>query len=324
MGGLPAVGMIAAACAFASGACAVRLAFGRRARRVPDVLLVAEGVRTGWLASRLRRGIGAFLPPARLLLKSARAAEWAKDAVSLCEEKGYRTDREALISFACASFCAVAAIVGLATQSLAAAAAVPACIAAMVAASVRGACDARREAVRESVPDLLRSMEACFQTGYTLVQTFEQVAKEAEGPLRGPFLRAAHLLEAGRPASEALASLRDDALLPELSFVAAALQVQHETGGSLKQVLDAARETVEGEIELKRALRVHTAQAKLSARIVSVMPLILVALFSVVSEGFLEPFFESPVGIALLALAVGMQVAGIAMVRRMLAVEVSL
>lgn len=316
--------MTATVLAFASGACAVGLAAGRRGRRVPDALLASEGARTGWAALRLRKGVAAFRPLARLLLRSGKAAAWAKDAVALCEEKGFRSSGEALMSCACALLCLAAAASGLVAQSAVAAVAVPACAAAIAAAGVRGACDARREAVRESVPDLLRSMEACFQSGYTLVQTFEQVAKEAAGPLRGAFLRAAHLLEAGRPASEALASLRDEVLLPELSFVAAALQVQHEAGGSLKRVLDAARETVEGEIELKRALRVHTAQAKLSARIVSVMPLVLVALFSVVSEGFLRPFFESAVGMALLALAVGMQAAGVAMVRRMLDVEVSL
>ena len=191
----------------------------------------------------------------------------------------------------------------------------------MAARSVR---DARQEAVRESVPEVLRSMGTCLQTGYTLMQTFDQVSREAVGPLKAAFSQAAHLLEAGRPASEALSTLRESTSIPELSFVAVALQVQHEAGGSMRQVLEAARDTVEGELELKRSLRVHTAQAKLSARIVSVMPLVLIALFSVISEGFLEPFFASPVGFALLLVAVGMQAAGIFAVRRMLSMEVAL
>ena len=47
----------------------------------------------------------------------------------------------------------------------------------------------------------------------------------------------------------------------ELAFIAVALDVQHASGGSLASVLDAARESVEGEIELERSLRVQTAQA---------------------------------------------------------------
>ena len=90
----------------------------------------------------------------------------------------------------------------------------------------------------------------------------------------------------------------------------------------MERVLDAARETVEGELELTRSLRVQTAQAKLSARIVSVMPIVLVALFSLVSKDFLGPFFSSFAGMALLCIAIAMQVAGIVSVRHMLKVEV--
>ena len=74
--------------------------------------------------------------------------------------------------------------------------------------------------------------------------------------------------------------------------------------------------------ELERSLHVQTAQARLSARIVSVMPFVLVALFSLVSEGFLEPFFNSAAGVALLLVALSMQAAGVLAVRRMLRVEV--
>ena len=73
-------------------------------------------------------------------------------------------------------------------------------------------------------------------------------------------------------------------------------------------------------MSLRRALKVQTAQAKLSAQVVSVMPFALVAVFSLVSEDFLAPFFASASGWALLALALGMQAAGVGMVRRVLAV----
>ena len=89
----------------------------------------------------------------------------------------------------------------------------------------------------------------------------------------------------------------------------------------MSSVLDAARESGEGEIDLMRSLRVQTAQAKLSARIVTLMPFILVALFSLMSKDFLTPFFTSFAGFCLLGLALSMQLAGVLMVRRMLRVE---
>lgn len=125
----------------------------------------------------------------------------------------------------------------------------------------------------------------------------------------------------GESVSDALSALAEVEGVPELRFVSVALDVQHQTGGSVAPVLDAARESVESELELARSLRVQTAQAKLSAQVVTVMPFILVALFSLMSPGFLAPFFQSLAGVGMLALALGMQLAGVLLVRRMLKIE---
>ena len=148
------------------------------------------------------------------------------------------------------------------------------------------------------------------------MQTLEQTASEMKGPLGELFLSAALVLQTGGTASEALALFRQRADVPELAFVAVALDVQHQSGGSLAAVLDAARESVESEIDLARSLKVQTAQAQLSARIVTAMPFVLIALFSLMSPGFLSPFFESMAGMALLAAALIMQVAGVILVHR--------
>lgn len=91
----------------------------------------------------------------------------------------------------------------------------------------------------------------------------------------------------------------------------------------MQQVLEVTRQSVADEIELKRTLRTQTAQAKLSAQIVTIMPFALIGIFSLLSPGFLDPFFESVPGAVLLFVALSMQCAGIAMVRRFLKVEVA-
>ena len=53
------------------------------------------------------------------------------------------------------------------------------------------------------------------------------------------------------------------------------------------------------------------------------MPFLIIGIFSLVSEGFLEPFFTSAIGITLFAIAIGMQVLGIMLVRKLLKVEVA-
>ena len=164
-------------------------------------------------------------------------------------------------------------------------------------------------------------MSACFGSGYTLQQTFQQVSREREGALGKLFASASHALEAGAATSEVLHGLQVAGIAHEMSFVVVALDIQHQTGGSIKQVLDAATDSVKGELALRRSLRVQTAQAELSARIVSAMPIVLVLMFSLMSPGFLSPFFSSAMGWALLIIALVMQVAGIVLVRKALSIE---
>jgi tight adherence protein B len=125
----------------------------------------------------------------------------------------------------------------------------------------------------------------------------------------------------GATPTEALDVFRHNEAVPELAFVSVALDVQHQSGGSIAPVLESATDSVSSELDLMRSLRVQTAQAKLSAGIVTVMPFVLVALFSLMSPGFLSPFFESFVGFLLLAVALLMQAAGVLCVRHMLKIN---
>ncbi|MGN0302086.1 MAG: type II secretion system F family protein [Anaerotardibacter sp.] len=180
----------------------------------------------------------------------------------------------------------------------------------------------RIEKVRDQIPNALQSMKTCFCVGYSLPQTLEQVGKETTGILSQLFNEAYGIMEAGGTAYQALDYLKKQASHSELVFLASALDIQHKTGSSMQQVLDIARDLVIEEIELERSLKTQTAQAKLSAQIVTIMPFVLIALFSFISPGFLNPFFESFIGLVMLTGSLFMQVVGVLMVRKMLQVKV--
>ncbi|MEA5020774.1 MAG: type II secretion system F family protein [Gordonibacter sp.] len=277
-------------------------------------------IRGGWLAWRLRNGFALFVPIAEMLLRITRMRKLIGEGVLLLAERRYFATERSLVTVILAGSLLLALVAGVMTQSAVGAAASVVCALAAVVVLTNSASDRRRDAMREAVPQVLQSLATCFGAGLTLSQTFFQVAAEIRGPLSTSFSHAAYVLDTGGSAQEALSQFKVDAGVAELAFVAVALDVQHQAGGSLRQVLDAARDSVEGELALRRSLKVQTAQARLSARVVSVMPVVLVAVFSLLSSDFLAPFFASPAGYALLAAALGMQVAGVCLVRRALEV----
>ena len=66
-----------------------------------------------------------------------------------------------------------------------------------------------------------------------------------------------------------------------------------------------------------------TTQGRLSARIVAWMPLALAALITVLSPGYFGAFVSSPLGVALLVTALLLEAAGVLLVKKALAVDLS-
>lgn len=311
-----AAALLALAAGLLLGASAWR-AFQRR-RLAASALASGRRERTFLLVAR---GFEPLKPLSRRLMGVRVVAEATCGAATYLAERGYAGDAAAILSSALAATLCLALACGVLSSSVVCGIAVGCCALGAMVALERSASDRHHALMREEVPEALRCMEVCFRSGLSLMQTLQQTSREVKGPLGKLFEAAARRIEMGAPASEALGALHGGKRVPELAFVAVALDVQHQSGGSVAPVLEAARESVEGELDLMRALRVQTAQAKLSARIVTLMPFVLVALFSLVSPDFLMPFFSSLGGVALLALALAMQLAGVLTVRRMLKVE---
>ena len=285
-----------------------------------------SGIEGSVFTSFLRHGISFLRTPSRLLLSIPFFERYGKNveiAFSGKLEKQGVISAEAFISFLLAVTLAVFVLSMLVSGSLVCGIALSVCVWLAVGLWTGHQCDLRREQLREAIPEALQSMKACFQVGYTLAQTVREVRKSTSGPLSELFREVEGVLETGGNTEDALSVFKKKADEPELVFLATALEIQHKTGSSMQQVLEITRQSVSDEIELKRTLKTQTAQAKLSAQIVTIMPFALIGLFSLVSPGFLDPFFESVIGVVLLVVALSMQLLGVMLVRRLLKVEVA-
>ena len=303
--------MIAALCAGAAASQALSVFEDRRP---------ARRRRSGSAVRIVRNGVGAFVPLARCAMRAGAVRRFAEGMAAVLAERGIATGPVQVTSIVC-GLCVVAAGGALVlTGSLAASLAAMLCAVALTAFWSGHQTQKMRQQARDAAPDAIASLAACFHAGLSLMQAFERVSQEVPGSLGSSFAQGAHVLQTGGTASEALACLREGDAVREMSFVAVALDVQHQAGGSMGEILESARQSLESEMELSRTLRVKTAQAKLSARVVSVMPFVLVCALSLISEGFLDPFFESAAGLVMLGFALAMEAAGVIAVNRMLRV----
>lgn len=311
--------LVVVICAALSVAAAILWVYQKAAAQSRVQAVRENAFAEGALARFLHKGIPFVMPLGKRLLRISKAHSLCTRIVRALRERNLTTRIDAIASMlACVLVCAIAiSIVQLSFAPLAALLA----ILVMLSAWSSSVEEKQHDCMREDLPDALRSMSSCFHAGFTLPQTFEQLQRETTGPLQQVFSRATQAMKTGRTAHEVLAEMRDDAGIPELAFVSVALEVQHESGGSMQHVLDATGEMLKSELELRRSLKVQTAQARLSARVVVAVTIGLVAVLMGLTEDFLGPFFSSVPGLVLLAVAISMQVLGIVLVRRMLNIQ---
>lgn len=308
---------------FAGGFLCMQAAMAARSAGHSIRSLQSQGDEASFRAGRtrlLRNGVPFLVPLANRLLRIDKVNRFTELAMHGCRFRDADATKAGLLSVLCFAAGALFAV-GCAIGSVPLGIAMDVILVFAVAVAAKQAREVARNRLRDSVPGILRSMNACFHAGYTLLQTFRQIEMETQGEISGYFGRAASGLETGKTTRTVLEELRRNADLPELGFVIVALEVQHRTGGSMRQIIDAACDAVNQELALRRSLRVQTAQARLSARVVTVMPFVLIALLSTFTQDFLAPFFSSALGVAVLTVALAMQAAGVVAVRRLLEVR---
>jgi tight adherence protein B len=110
--------------------------------------------------------------------------------------------------------------------------------------------------------------------------------------------------------------------LQDVRIVITAILIQRETGGNLAEVLEKVARVIRERYRLKRQIRTHTAQGRLTGWILSLLPLILgIALFMVRPE-FMAVLWTTERGQRWLVTATIMMVIGAIIIRRIIRIRV--
>ena len=157
-----------------------------------------------------------------------------------------------------------------------------------------------------------------LDSGSSLVKALEYAAANSSGAMARELRGALWDMQAGLSFGEAMEGLRQRTGGSEFACLAVAMEVQHRCGGSMAAVLESVSSMLQQNAEIEEELATKTTQAQLSARVVALMPLVVLALLSVVSPGYLGRFFESSAGVALLLMAVVLELVGVVLVRQSL------
>src|SRR2546425_6001039 len=89
----------------------------------------------------------------------------------------------------------------------------------------------------------------------------------------------------------------------ELEQVALVAALQRETGGNTAEVLDRVTDTIRERFELRRTVRTLTAQGRMSRWVLTLLPVFLMVMVTLINPGYMNILYSSTVGKVLLVLS---------------------
>lgn len=174
----------------------------------------------------------------------------------------------------------------------------------------------------QQLPEATDLIVSVLRTGHSIPRAVQTVAEEIPAPLGTEFQEIHQRLNLGQPLSEALSASAVKYDCHELDLIRRAVAIQTEVGGSLAELLDKTNSTLRQRLKLVRHIRVLTSQSRLTGIIVGALPILLALVLNYLKPGYLDPLFNKEMGRLLLIVAVGLQIVGMMIMRKLSTMKV--
>jgi tight adherence protein B len=158
----------------------------------------------------------------------------------------------------------------------------------------------RFNAFQEGLPEALDLIVNALRAGHSLIAAMGLVARECADPVGSEFRACFEEQNYGLELTTALDNLIVRVPLQDLKIVATAITIQKESGGNLAEVLDKTAHVIRERFRLKRQVRTHTAQGRLTGVILTLLPLGLGIILFFINPTQMSLLWTTPMGRKLL------------------------
>jgi tight adherence protein B len=179
----------------------------------------------------------------------------------------------------------------------------------------------RAHLIEEQLIDAVGAIASALRSGRSLVQSLEVAGDEVDAPLGALLSEGADRSSLGVPFEEVLDGLAEQIGTSDGRLVTGVLRLHRRTGGALAASLDDVTRTLRARRDGARELRSLTAQARLSAAILGLLPLGFFLFLSVVARRDFEIAYRTTAGASAIGIGLALQGLAFVWIRRLLRVE---
>lgn len=178
------------------------------------------------------------------------------------------------------------------------------------------------EKADSQLPDVLGQLAASLRSGHSLNQAIEAASEQVAAPLGPQFARVIAETRVGRSLDDALLAMAERVGSNDLRWTVRAMMIQARTGGRLSDVLDVLAEFMRDREEVRREVRALTADGRMSAWILGLLPFFILGALLLTSRDYLTPLVTEPLGFVMIGVAVVLMAVGMVWIRKIVRVEV--
>ena len=161
-----------------------------------------------------------------------------------------------------------------------------------------------------------------LKVGLSLGQAMERVVKGFPGPLAKEFGLVLNKMQLGQNLEESLDEMADRIQKPEVDMLVSTVNILKETGGNLAETFFVMSETLRERQKMEKKIKALTAQGLMQAKIISVLPLVLIGIFFVMDKNYIMPLFIEPLGWLCLAVTLFLVLIGGFLMKKMVQIKV--
>lgn len=176
--------------------------------------------------------------------------------------------------------------------------------------------------IEVQLPEALDLISRALRAGHAFPTALKMVGDEMKDPLAGEFAIAFDEVNFGVSMPDALMNLANRIPSTDLRYFVIAVLIQRDTGGNLSELLESISTIIRDRIKLLGQVRVLSAEGKLSAWILSLLPFGAAGMIQLSNPKFLEVLYTDPMGLKMIFGALFMMFLGVLAMRKIIKIRV--
>lgn len=180
----------------------------------------------------------------------------------------------------------------------------------------------RMQTIEKQLPDAMIMLSASMRAGASFTTALDSLIQESSPPLSQEFSLLLREIRLGVDMETALNHMEQRIPLEDFRLLLSAIRISREVGGNLAENMDKLAATLRSKLVMEGKIRSLTAQGRLQGIVMSLLPMVLVAILMKLEPTAMSMLFTTKLGWAVLVLILVMQLLGFLAIRKITDIDI--